>query len=104
MYHNVNVAQDVRHILALTCEDHAMIEPQLLSEHLYFGPVIRFRGAGADHQKPDVPPTFQNNARGAQIKVDSLSRHEASNARTNRRSSRNTEFFTQRAQPGCSFR
>jgi len=104
VYHNIDVPQDLRHILALTREDHAVIEPQLPSERLHLRPVIRLRGTGADHKKPDVPPAFQNYARSTQVKVDALSRHQAADTRANRGFSRNTEFFAQRAQPGRSFR
>src|SRR5262245_5607662 len=104
MYHNVDVPQDLRYILTLTREDHAVIEPQLPGEHLYFGSVVSFRGAGADHKKPDVPTAPQNDAGCPQIKVDSLPRHQSSNTRADRCSSRNAEFSTQRTRPGRPLR
>src|SRR5262245_4452856 len=105
MNHDIHLAQNERHILALTCKNHLRLDIQIADEVLHFGLIVfYFGGVGADHQESNIASSVPKHPRRLQITIDSLTRNQPSDAGTNRSAIRDTELAAHPARSSLQAR
>src|SRR5262249_51078211 len=102
MDYNVDVTQNLRNILTLSGKNDVLLQIQLSCEQLQVGPITSLNRVRADHQKSDIASALYQNARSAQIDLDTLAGNHPTNTSAYRRSRRNAEFAPHSARAQSS--
>src|SRR5262245_25079896 len=103
MHDDIYFPKERGHILTLPRENKPMSDVQFSGQLLDFRLILPLHRARADDEKTHIASTLFQDSRSPEKIVNTLARNNPPDARTHRRSSRDSEFLTKRTGLKHSF-